>query len=282
MTSDMTGVGDADSPRDRARIVHLAGDRDPEIVGLLSDEDLAEILAHSDLLADPAVWSDPPPQLEDRTLAAIQAQVAAHRRTAPAVGDPNAELEAVTPAAGSAGGQPSVRAAASTQRPDGDRTADRWSTRLPAQGKPTAARGIFRRPAVLMAAAAVVGAVGLTAVVLLNQEEQRRFDIALSATGLAPNASGTATAVRTDSGWEIRLDAAGLPRLDGGRFYQAWLKNAEGRLVPVGSFNEGTDVVLWAGVSPQDYPVFTVTAEEADGDQTSSGQLVMTGTAVED
>ena len=88
--------------------------------------------------------------------------------------------------------------------------------------------------------------------------------------------------LKTDSGWQIQLDASGLPRLDGGQFYQAWLRNAAGVLVPIGSFNEGTNVTLWAGVSPQDFPGMSITKESADDDQSSSGQRVMVGTATED
>jgi hypothetical protein len=69
-------------------------------------------------------------------------------------------------------------------------------------------------------------------------------------------------------------------RLDGGRFYQAWLRNAGGALVPIGSFNDGAQVTLWAGVSPRDYPTFTVTREGADGDQTSSGEQMLVGTVL--
>jgi hypothetical protein len=36
-------------------------------------------------------------------------------------------------------------------------------------------------------------------------------------------------------------------------------------------------VTLWAGVSPEDFPTFTVTEERADGDQASSGRVVLTG-----
>jgi len=52
-------------------------------------------------------------------------------------------------------------------------------------------------------------------------------------------------------------------------------------LVPIGSFNEGTDVTLWAGVSPETFSTFTITKEAADGKQDSSGQRVMSGSAVE-
>jgi hypothetical protein len=78
---------------------------------------------------------------------------------------------------------------------------------------------------------------------------------------------GDATLTKTTSGWRIELDATGLPRLDDGRFYQAWLKNAAGVLVPIGSFNEGTDVTLWAGVSPHDFNAISVTRERRDGDR---------------
>ena len=93
-----------------------------------------------------------------------------------------------------------------------------------------------------------------------------------------PGAGGEATLTKTDSGWEIELDATGLPRLEAGRFYQAWLRNADGVLVPIGTFNEGQDVTLWAGVSPKEFTTLTVTREQADGVQDSSGERVLVGT----
>ena len=70
-----------------------------------------------------------------------------------------------------------------------------------------------------------------------------------------------------------------MPRLDGGRFYQAWLEGAGRHACPIGTFSEGNGdwVTLWSGVSPQDYPTLTVTIEEPDGNQASSGQRVLTG-----
>ena len=93
-----------------------------------------------------------------------------------------------------------------------------------------------------------------------------------------PVATGAATLTKTDSGWRIELDATGLPRLEGRRFYQAWLRNAAGTLVPIGTFNEGRAVILWAGVSPTSFTTLTVTRELADGDQASSGDRVLAGT----
>ena len=73
--------------------------------------------------------------------------------------------------------------------------------------------------------------------------------------------------------------ASGLPRLDRGRFYEAWLRNGAGVLVPIGTFNEGKSVTLWAGVSPESFRTLTVTRELANGNQASSGEKVLVGTA---
>ena len=102
--------------------------------------------------------------------------------------------------------------------------------------------------------------------------------MALEPTEVLPAATGSATLTKTDSGWRIELDATGLPRLADGVFYQAWLRNEEGTLVPIGTFNEGEDVVLWAGVSPLLFPTLTVTREAADNVQDSSGDRVLVGT----
>ena len=127
-------------------------------------------------------------------------------------------------------------------------------------------------------AAALVVAVGVGVSVLGSGTSAESFHAALAPTDLAPGATGEATLTKTSSGWRIELDASGLPRLDGGRFYEAWLRNAAGVLVPVGTFNEGARVTLWAGVSPKDFTTLTVTRERADGDQTSSGEKVLVGT----
>ena len=71
----------------------------------------------------------------------------------------------------------------------------------------------------------------------------------------------------------------GQRRLDNGRFYQAWLKNAAGILVPIGTFNQSGDVTLWSGVPPTQYPTITVTRQQANGNPASSGQRVLIGHA---
>jgi Anti-sigma-K factor rskA, C-terminal len=121
-------------------------------------------------------------------------------------------------------------------------------------------------------------AVAVALVVSLSSTSPERFHAALAPTALAPGAKGKATLMQTSSGWRITLHATGLPRLAGGRFYEAWLRNDSGVLVPIGTFNDGRKVTLWAGVSPEDFTTLTITREQADGDQASSGDKVLVGT----
>ena len=130
-------------------------------------------------------------------------------------------------------------------------------------------------PAAATAALAIV--IAVVSGVFGSGAAGTRFHAALAATSLAPGAGGDATLTKTTSGWRIEVDASRLPRLDSGRFYEAWLRNADGVLVPIGTFNEGRKLTLWAGVSPIDFPVLTVTRERADGKQASSGEKVLVG-----
>jgi anti-sigma-K factor RskA len=135
------------------------------------------------------------------------------------------------------------------------------------------------RPRLVFAGAALAAVLVVAVGVALRDSvtSAQRFHAALSGTDLAPGVNGDATLTKTDSGWEIELNASGLPRLDDGRFYEAWLKDDGGTLVPIGTFNEGREVTLWAGVSPKDFGTITVTRERADGDQASSGEKVLIG-----
>ncbi len=186
----------------------------------LTPAERAEIERVHDALADPAVWTEPPPYLQEAVVAAIAEEAGAGRR---------------------------------------------------------------RRRFIVVAgiAAAVLLAVGVTVGVYVNREQPVEFAASLSGTELAPDATGDVTLTKTPSGWDIRLHATGLPRREDGEFYQAWLKDDTGLLVPIGSFNDGRDVTLWAGVPPSSFSTLTVTQEVADGDQASSGQVVLIGQATE-
>ena len=187
----------------------------------LTPEERAEIERVHDVLADPAVWAEPPLDLQERVVAAIAEEAGAARRT----------------------------------------------------------RRI--RYSLLTAAAAVVVGVGLTVGWQATRDQPAQFAASLAGTRLAPDAAANVTLTKTHSGWKIELHASGLPRRSNGELYQAWLKNDTGVLVPVGTFNEGADVTLWSGVGPNTFPTLTVTKEVADGDQASSGQVVLTGHANE-
>jgi Anti-sigma-K factor rskA len=150
--------------------------------------------------------------------------------------------------------------------------------RIDAQQRTRRTRPARRFVAIGAGVAAVAAAAVIAFVVVGSGTSGGQLKAALGPTALDPGASGEATLEKTTSGWRITLHATGLPRLDGGRFYQAWLRNAAGVLVPVGTFNEGRNVTLWAGVSPKDFPTLSITRERADGNQGSSGEKVLVGT----
>lgn len=134
-----------------------------------------------------------------------------------------------------------------------------------------------RRLTIGAVAAAAVAAVAVAVVVGGSGSQGARYRAALAPTPLVPAAQGEASLTRTPSGWRIDLHATGLPRLSGDRYYEAWLRSAAGVLVPIGTFNDGRDVTLWAGVSPVSFAVLTVTRERVGGNQASSGQKVLVG-----
>ena len=134
-----------------------------------------------------------------------------------------------------------------------------------------------RRLALSGVAVAAVAVAAIAVALVSSGSHGTRFQAALRPTALVPGAGGDATLTKTSSGWRIRLDTTGLPRLADGRFYEAWLRNSAGVLVPVGTFNEGRNVTLWAGVPPTSFTMLTVTRERADGNQASSGEKVLVG-----
>ncbi len=223
---------------DDDRIAYLSGE-DAESLSPGERADLDELRT---LLRTPAAWADPDPGLEDRVVAAIAAEAAAKGQTA---GDPAA--------AESAGAVPARR--------------PRWrlSWWRPAYGFGAAA---------LAAAAAVVIAISVGS----SGPQPLHFAMVLNGTALSPGAHGNASLTKTTAGWRIELNATGLPRLANGRYYQAWLKNAKGILVPVGTFNQPDHITLWSGAPVTSFPTLTVTVQQANGNPASSGKRVLVGT----
>jgi hypothetical protein len=214
----------------------------------MNDDDRISYLSGEDGVdVDDALWAVPPTGLEDSIVAAIASEAA--ERPAPTAAAPTAAAPTTPPPPPMGGTVTSL----ATHR----------------------ARRI--RNYLTAAAAVVVLAVGGVFVATRDRGSDGTA-VALQSGQFGPGASGTAHVKRFDSGWRVMLDATGLPRLDDGEFYEAWLKDANGVLVPIGTFNEGADVVLWAGVSPVTFSTLTVTKETADGNQDSSRQVVLSGT----
>jgi hypothetical protein len=128
-----------------------------------------------------------------------------------------------------------------------------------------------------LAAAAVIATVVAT-VLVTRGGSSPGYEAQLRGTVSAPGAQASADIIRNDAGFRITLDANDLPALRSGEYYQAWLKNAAGALVPIGTFSSSDGrVTLWSGLSPKDFPTLTVTIEATDNDQTSSGRRVLVG-----
>jgi hypothetical protein len=136
-----------------------------------------------------------------------------------------------------------------------------------------------RRPfAVSAIASAAVVAIVLGSFAALRSSPTPDYTARLAATSVFPGAHASADITRNDAGFRISLHAHGLAKLPAGEFYQAWLKNSAGTLVPIGTFSStDANITLWSGVSPSLFPTLTVTIEQTDNNQESSGRKVLTG-----
>ena len=213
-----------------------------EAVDSLTPQERAELDELRTLLETPATWEEPDAALEDRIVSAIAD--AAHRPR---------PVESAPPV------------------PSQPEPARRWGFHWP-----------FRRPAVVLGGFATAAAAIVVAIVLAvgsSSPAPLRFAMVVSGTTLAPGAHGSGTLTKMSSGWEIQLSATGLPHLSGSHYYQAWLKNAAGILVPVGTFNDAQHVILWSGAPVTQFRSFSVTVQPADGNPVSSGRRVLVGTA---
>lgn len=135
-------------------------------------------------------------------------------------------------------------------------------------------------------AAAAIGAAAAAAIVLIavprNDDQSADARVDIIGTELAPGITGNADITSVQSGVRIDFSVEGLPRREGGDFYEGWLKNCAGtELVPIGTYHELDDATGWAGVSITDFPLLTVTREHVaapkDAAQGSSGEVVVTG-----
>jgi anti-sigma-K factor RskA len=131
----------------------------------------------------------------------------------------------------------------------------------------------------LAAAAAAVVVIAGAVVIGRSGDDQRGLVIALAATDLAPGASATAELASTPAGLKIVLDVDGLPGAADGEMYEAWISDGDVR-VSAGTFHlRGGDppIELWAGTADPAFTSITVTIEPIDGDNNSSGRVVLRG-----
>jgi hypothetical protein len=163
--------------------------------------------------------------------------------------------------------------------PDRSTKAEPLHRQVPKHGHPERPRHGHRAGLTLaLLGTAAAGILALMFVVRPSPDSDSE-EFALAPTERAPGAQGTVEVTPEESGLRIELNATGLPRRDNGTFYQAWLRNDDGQSIPIGTFHNGKDVVLWAGVSLEDYPELTITQEEANDDQASSKLVVLSGSA---
>jgi hypothetical protein len=142
---------------------------------------------------------------------------------------------------------------------------------------PSKSRWSSRRMFLLSAAAALV-VVAIGALVVARDHPSNDFKTTLRATELAPAARGEGEITHNRAGFRIEMYAHDLPMLHAGEYYQAWLKNASGTAVPIGTFSSSDDhVTFWSGVSPDVFPTMTVTIEATDNNQATSGRTVLVG-----
>jgi len=140
-------------------------------------------------------------------------------------------------------------------------------------------RRMRRRVRGAVAAVTAVAAASTLAFGLSSRGDARpAFRGQLTASGSLRGAAGTAEIYRSRSGFRVSLDAAGLPNLAAGRFYEAWLADSGGTEVPVGTFSSSTgEITMWAGLSSGDFSRMTVTLESFDNDQAPSTDVVLAG-----
>ncbi len=141
------------------------------------------------------------------------------------------------------------------------------------------AKGSWRRPWLVAAAAvAVISLLVVGAVAIFDQPDLETV-VAINGTDLAPTATGIATLRPTASGWYIRLDLGGLPAAPEGSYYEGWVWS-EDEGVSIGTFHlrGGPEpVVLWSGVDVAEYPAIWVTLQDEGAGPEASDRIMMKG-----
>jgi hypothetical protein len=105
--------------------------------------------------------------------------------------------------------------------------------------------------------------------------------VPLTATTLAPGASGELRGEKIGQNLRVELEVQGLPKLRQNEYYEMWYATENGERISCGTFRtqlEGrTTVNLTAPALATSYPVIEVTREPDDGDPAASGKKVLVG-----
>ncbi len=272
LRSSLDALSDAD--RDLLRLRHLQGlglDEVADRVGTTADDVRSRLLVvHRRLAAQLAHLADDEPASSDGAadeLAPELAELLGDRRLwEPFDESAAAELLAV------AGGDPLDRGNGS----EADR-ADVTDPATVAVGRPFISKPVLFG---LIGAGLTILLLGAGIVAFSAAGEPpavATFDAEMVPTGLVPDVDGTIEVTELDTGLRIELDAPTLPRRAAGSFYEGWLRLDDDRLVPVGTFQQGTDVTLSAGIELDRVVEMVVTlgAAAADDDRIDATSQVV-------
>ncbi len=105
--------------------------------------------------------------------------------------------------------------------------------------------------------------------------------VPLTATALAPEASGEVRGERVGENIRIELDVRSLPELGEDEYYEMWYAREDGERISCGAFRtapEGqTSVNFTTPINARYYPEIEVTRQADDGDPQASGEKVLEG-----
>lgn len=146
-----------------------------------------------------------------------------------------------------------------------------------AQARPAHPRRRFWIPAAAAAFLVAVLGVGLLWTLLGDSSD----GVPLTATALAPEASGVVRGEPVEENIRIELEVSGLPDLGEDEYYEMWYARENGGRISCGAFRpdpEGpTTVSFTTPVNAGEYPEIEVTREPDDGNPASSGEKVLEG-----
>ena len=222
---------------------------------MTNDDDIELPAELEALLAEDDLWTPVPEETQASIVAAVMDEVGAAEAGAAEVSAAE-EIEAHDEPASDSVVTPMVRPqAAARTTPE----QSRWASFA------------------LGAAAALLLVAGIFGVARLGGSSPD-LKVELAGTDLAPAASAIAEVTSTPNGTRIVIEVNDLPPAPPGTYYEAWLRKDTAIGVSAGTFHlrggGGTEIELWAGVTPDEFPLLTVTLQD-EAQPESSGQVVL-------